>query len=328
MTDREIHEEIPMGHEKKSSAPHPLARVLIITALAICVTSLLPNAPVAQETAASHVDADLQKAKSDLAQAKKELAKADADLRKTDSLIADEAARASQSVDRASKDHERREKENAALQTRIQEAQAKIAAERGQQSRRQNTVEEIKVRQKNLSLTLAGFCDSLARRIGEGLPWDNEARLDRVKALRKDLESGAATVDEGFARLNAVLKEEIKNGDEIALINKPVTRKNGEVVNAQLLKVGNQWLVYMDEEGQHFGILERKPGVTGTPGTAASASASASATTSTSMTGWDWREDPSFAEKNQIRAALEIKAAKRPPQLATLNLGIAPKGGK
>jgi hypothetical protein len=72
--------------------------------------------------------------------------------------------------------------------------------------------------------------------------------------------------------------------------------------------------VYMDEEGKRFGVLERKAAASGAP-------------------VWEWREDPGFEEKNRIKAALEVKSAKRPPQLAVLDLGLAPasapvKGGK
>jgi hypothetical protein len=259
-------------------------------------------APHAQDAdSAPRLEADLQKARTDVEKAKKDLQKADADLRRTDSLLRDENDRAAAAEQRAGKDRERREKENAALQARVQETQAKIDQERAGSGRKQNDEDEIKSRQKRLSLVLAGYCDSLARRIESGLPWDNETRLDRVRSLKKDLEAGSATVDEGFARLNALLKDEAKGGDEIALFNKPIARKNGETVNAQVLKIGNQWLAYMDEEGKRFGVLERKPGG-----------------------AWEWREDPGFEEKNRIKAAIEIKGSKRPPSLAVLDLGIAP----
>jgi hypothetical protein len=62
--------------------------------------------------------------------------------------------------------------------------------------------------------------------------------------------------------------------------------------------------VYMDEEGKRFGVLERKAAASGAP-------------------VWEWREDPGFEEKNRIKAALEVKSAKRPPQLAVLDLGLA-----
>ncbi len=294
-----------------------LALVAMVAAAAFC----LPLTPRAQESDAGiRLQSDIQKAKSDMAQAKKDIAKADAEIAKTDSLLREESARASQSEDRLAKDRERREKENQDLVNRLHDTQAKVNGERAIQSRHINSVDETKARQKNVALTLAGFCDSLTLRIENSLPWDRETRLDRAKALKKDLESGSASVDEGFARLNAMVKDEVKTGDEIAVFNKPITRKNGDVVNAQVLKIGNQWLLYMDEEGKKFGVLERKP-------------AANTANGSPTWT-WVWREDPSFMEKNLIRTALEVKSAKRPPQLVSLNLGIvlgeskAAKGAK
>lgn len=270
--------------------------------LALAAALLAAAAPRAQEAdAAARLEADLQKARAEMEKVKKEVQKAEAESRRTDSLVRDENTRAAAAEQRAAQDRERREKENAALIARVQETQAKINQERASLGRLQNSEDETKARQKRLTLLLAGYCDSLGRRIEAGLPWENEVRLDRVRGLKKDLEAGSATVDEGFARLNAILKDEVKNGDEITLASKPVTLKNGEVVNAQVLKIGNQWLAYMDEEGKRFGLLERKPGG-----------------------AWEWREDPGFEEKNRIKAAIEIKSAKRPPSLALLDLGLAP----
>jgi hypothetical protein len=281
-----------------------------VFAALLAVAASAPIAALAQDAdAGARLDAEIQKAKADIAQLKKDSQKAEAEVRKTDSLLRQEQERATQAEDRQAKDRERREKENVALQARLQETQAKINAERSGLGRWQNAEDEIKARQKRLSLVLAGYCDSVAARIQAGPPWESEARVDRVKSLKKDLETGSASMEEGFGRLSAILKDEIKNGDEIAMLNKPVTRKNGEVVNAQVLKIGNQWLVYMDEEGKRFGILEKTSGKDGKP-------------------AWEWREDPGFAEKNRIKAALEVKSAKRPPQLVVLDLGLAAQGGK
>jgi hypothetical protein len=269
--------------------------------IALAAALLAAAAPRAQDTDAARLEADLQKARTEVERSKKEVQKAEGELRRTDSLLRGENERAAAAEQRAAQDRERREKENATLAARVQETQGKINQERSSLGRLQNDEDEIKARQKRLALLLAGYCDSLARRIESGLPWDNESRLDRVRGLKKDLEAGSATVDEGFARLNAILKEETKNGDEITLTSKPITLKNGELVNAQVLKIGNQWLAYMDEEGKRFGVLERNPGG-----------------------AWEWREDPGFEEKNRIKAAIEIKSAKRPPSLALLDLGLAP----
>jgi len=253
----------------------------------------------------TRIESELQKTKADMAQVKKDIAKADAEIRKTDSLLREESSRSAQSEERANKDRERREKENQDLQNRLHETQVKIDAEKANQNRHQNAVGEIKARQKNLALTIATYCDSVIARIENGLPWDREMRMDRLRGIKKDLETGAATVDEGFARLSAVIKDEIKLGDEISVLNKPITRKNGDVINAQILKMGNQSMVYMDEEGKLFGMLQRQSSATG-------------------KISWEWKEDPSFTEKNQIRTALEVKSAKRPPQLVTLNLSVSP----
>jgi hypothetical protein len=279
----------------------PIARTPLA---ALLIAAAIPLAALGQEGEGARLESAIQKARTEMAQAKKDAAKADAELRKTDSLLREETARAAQAEERQAKDRERREKENASLQARIQETQAKIGAERAGLNRHQNSQDEIKARQKRLTLVLAGYCDSVAARIEAGPPWEREGRVDRVKSLKKDLEAGSASLEEGFARLNAVIKEEIKGGDEIAVLNKPVTRKNGDVVNAQVLKIGNQWIVYMDEEGKRFGVLERKAAASGAP-------------------VWEWREDPGFEEKNRIKAALEVKSAKRPPQLAVLDLGLA-----
>ena len=288
---------------------HPLNRTARAAAvLAAMLLAALPATLRAQEADAANaarLESDLQKARAEVDKAKKVAAKAEAEFRKTDSLLREETARAAAAEERAGKDRERREKENTALQARVQETNAKVNQERSGLGRWQNAEDEIKARQKRLSQLLAGYCDSLAKRINAAPPWEREARIDRVLSLKKDLEAGSATVDEGFARLNAVIKEEAKAGDEIALLNKPVTRKNGDVVNAQMLKVGNQWLVYMDEEGKRFGVLERN-----------------------ASGGWDWREDPGFEEKNRIKSAIEVKGAKRPPQLAVLDLGVSIGGKK
>lgn len=259
---------------------------------------LLALGLLAGTAGAQDLDGDIRAARAEIAKAKREIQRADAEARRTDSLMRDEAARAARAGERHAKDRERREKELEALQARIQETRGRIDAERNTLARHQNAIDEIKARQANLAKVMAGWCDSLAARVEAGLPWENQARLDRINALKRDLEAGSASPDEGLARLSALLKEEVKAGDEIAVFNKPVARSNGETVNAQILRLGNQWLVYMDEDGKRFGVMERRDGK------------------------WAWREELSFAEKNRVREAIEVKSAKRPPQLVVLDLGF------
>ncbi len=286
-----------MPRKQKCGSSLPTFYSILALALATFVFSPIQINADENENS-TKLENDIQKARAEMAQTRKEIAKADADLAKTDSILKDEITRANQSDERAGKDRERREKENQALQNHLKEIQEKVNAEKSLQGRHSNAMDEIKAKEKNLSLTLAGYCDSLINRIENALPWDKEPRIERLKALHRDLESGTATPDEGLGRLSAALKEEIKIGDEISLLNKPLTKKNGEVINAQILKIGNQWMVYMDEDGKNFGVLEHKGGQ------------------------WEWREDPSFSEKNQIRLAIEVKSAKRAPQLVTLSLGM------
>lgn len=273
------------------------ARIAAALALGALALGALP-------AAAQDLEGEILKVRAEMGRARKEIQRADAELRRADSLMRDEASRAAQSEERASKDRERRDQELAALQGRLQEAQGKINAEKAALARHQNALDEAKAREAQLRKGLALWCDSLALRVESGLPWDNQARLDRIRALKRDLDAGAASAEEGLTRISAILKEEVKAGDEIAVFNRPVTRLDGEAVNAQVLRLGNQWLAYMDEEGKRFGVMERSAGK------------------------WAWREELSFAEKNRVREAIEVKSAKRPPSLVILDVGIeASKGG-
>ncbi|MFC1586281.1 DUF3450 family protein, partial [Fibrobacterota bacterium] len=155
-------------------------------------------------------------------------------------------------------------------------------------------------------------CEILEQAVKNSLPWDLEARLDRVRVLKRDLEAGNAGLEESFGRLNALYSEEIKFGDEVEFSERPVTRINGETVNARILKIGNQWMVYADEEDKKYGVLERALGEEGIQ--------------------YKWRENLSFAEREAIRDALDVKNAKKPPKLVnlpiTFTLKAQAKGGK
>ena len=251
---------------------------------------------------------EVARLKADVARLKKEVRHADADLQRTDSLIREENAAAAQNLERWKRDKERRDAENRALTSRLQQSRAKIAAEQSRMRGYGNGVEEIKAHDKSLLKLFSGIADSVLARVESGLPWDVETRRDRILSLKRDLEAGSSTPDEAFGRLAAILKEEIKNGDEVALFNRPLTRQNGEVVNAQILKLGNQALMYMDEEGKKFGVLEKRFEKHFEKG----------------KWVWTWREDPGFEEKNAIKLALMEKAGREAPQLVPLSLSLPP----
>ena len=252
--------------------------------------------------------------KSDIARLKKEIQRGNSDIRHADSLTRDENAAAAQNLDRWQRDRERRTKENQELSTRIQATRSKIAGEQSRMHGYLNGVEEIKAQEKALFRIFDLYADYLRIRIESGPVWDIDTRRDRLLSLKRDLEAGSASPEEAFARLSAIFKEEIKGGDEIALFNRPLTRQNGEVVNAQILKLGNQSVMYMDDEDKQFGIMEKR--------------------VENGKTVFVWREDLSFEEKNAVKLALAVKAGREAPQLVSLNLAltldstVAAKGGR
>lgn len=264
---------------------------------ALLTTGILAGA-IAPAQAQESTASEAARVRADIARLKREIARADADARKSDSLTRDEQAAAARSQDRLARDRDRREKENAALTGRIQETRAKITSERTRGQGYANGIEEIKARDKALSAFFSTLADSLLLRIDRGLPWDPEARRDRLLSLKRDLEGGTAAPDEAFSRLAAILKEETKNGDEITLLSRPLTRQNGEVVNAQILKIGNQLLMYADDENKKFGILEPRP-VDG-------------------KLTYAWREDLGFADRNAVKKAVTVKSGREAPQLVVL----------
>jgi hypothetical protein len=273
-------------------------RIWMGAALAGLLTAGALAPLIAQESAA----AESARIRNDITRLKRDIQRAEADIRKTDSLLRDEQAASQRAQERLTRDRERREKENAVLTARIQETRGRISSERTRQQGYANGIGEIEAREKSLQNFFAGLADSLLARIDAGLPWDPEVRRDRLLALKRDLEGGIAPADEAFSRLAAILREETKNGDEITLLSRPLTRQNGEVINAQILKVGNQFLVYADDEGKKFGILEPR--------------------LKDGKTVYAWREELDFSDRNAVKKAVAVKSGREAPQLVPLPLQL------
>lgn len=240
-------------------------------------------------------------------QLKKENKKLDRDLQRADSLRLEEAARFTTMEKNYKQDLERRQGEIKNLKAKLSELNTKVAGEKRQQARLNNAIDEEKARNKVTMQTLIRESAGLEELIARTLPWVRERRLERARILRRDLENGSATLEEGFNRLKALYNEEIKFGDEVVTSNTSVTRNNGEVVNATVLRIGNQWLVYADEEDRQFGILMRS--------------------SSDSGVVYRWKEELTFLEREAIRNAIDIKIAKKPPALVTLPLTLSPVTG-
>jgi hypothetical protein len=201
-------------------------------------------------------------------------------------------------------DVERRKSEIESLNQKLAEISAEMKKEKSSIANSQVRVENIDATRKALTMQIAAYCRKLENFIKTGLPWDTEIRAERTSALCQDLENGSASTEEGFSRLRAIYAEEIRFGDEIQISNRLITRNNGETVNASVLRIGNQWIVYQDDAGLLFGVLNRKINQDG---------------------GYEykWKEELSFDERQAIRTAIDVKLSRKPPQMVKLPLSLS-----
>ena len=128
-------------------------------------------------------------------------------------------------------------------------------------------------------------------------------KSDNVAAKRRAF----VTEEEAFSRMKSLVNEEIKFGDEVSVVNSPLTRKNGEIVNATILRIGNQWMVYVDENGASYGRLERK--------------------LENDKIVYAWNEELNLEERAAVKLAIEVKQAKKPPQIVNLPVSLSVVGG-
>lgn len=259
--------------------------------------------------AGTGVDSEIQDLKLEKEKLNSEIKKLNSQILATDSMLKADDARFAKLKERYKADTERRQGEIKSLNDKIRKVASQLQEERNKQAQAKNRSENVAAKRKALSQTLVALCKKFESQIAQTIPWNKESRLERARSLTRDIESGNANVEEGFSRLKALIAEETKFGDEVTLINTPMTRKNGELVNAQVLKIGNQWMVYSDENATVYGSLVRKIDEAGN-------------------VTFDWNEDLSLAERDAVKFALDVKQAKKPPQVVTLpvSLSIAKTG--
>jgi len=233
-----------------------------------------------------------------------DIKKINAQIAQTDSLSKSEQKFGKDQQARQKTDIERRQGEIEELKQKLSELNAEMQKEKSAVSAAQTQIENANATRKALCAQLAGFCRQLESFIKTSLPWDTEIRLERTSALCQDLESGAAAAEEGFARLRAIYAEEIRLGDEVQISNRAVVRNNGEIVNANVLRIGNQWIVYQDEAGLLFGILNKKKNKDGNY-------------------EYKWKENLSFEERQAVKTAIDVKLSRKPPQLVKLPLSLS-----
>ena len=226
----------------------------------------------------------------------------------TDSMLRADVSHRKVLEQRYKADTEHRRAEIDTLNVKIRKVAASLQQERSKQARAKNRSENVAAKRRALRLELAKISKKLESQIAQTLPWERESRLDRAKSLTREIESGNASEEEAFSRLKSLLNEEIKFGDEVAIVNSPLTRKDGEIVNATILRIGNQWMVYVDENGTVYGRLERK--------------------NDGGKIVYEWNENLNLEERAAVKLAIDVKQAKKPPQIVNLPVSLSIVGGK
>lgn len=263
--------------------------------------------------AIADMDSDIRDLQLEKEKLNSEIAKLNSQIAATDSMLKADDSRYKTLQERYKQDSERRKSEIDSLNIKIKDVAGLLQQERNKQAHAKNRSENVKSKRKAFGIALASISKQLEFQISQTLPWDRETRLDRAKSLTRDIESGNASEEEAFSRLKALIAEETKFGDEVVIINSPLTRKNGELINAQILRIGNQWMVYSDENGTVYGALVRKV-----------ADAAGNNETGNNATfTYEWEEDLNFAEREAIRFALDVKQAKKPPQMVNLPVSLS-----
>lgn len=253
-------------------------------------------------------DAEIRDLKLEKEKLNSEIQKLNRQIASTDSMLKADDSRYKTLSLRYKADTERRRAEIDSLNSKIKAVAGELQTERNKQARAKNRSDNVAAKRKALRAELAGISKKLEAQVAETLPWERESRLDRVKSLTRDIESGNASEEEAFSRLKSLIAEETKFGDEVAIINSPLTRKNGELINASILRIGNQWMVYSDENGTVFGTLVRK--------------------VENGKVNYEWNEDLNLEERAAVRLAIDVKQAKKPPQIVNLPVSLSVVGGE
>ena len=226
----------------------------------------------------------------------------------TDSMLKADDSRYKTLQQRYKDDTERRRAEIDSLNSKIVVVAGQLQEERNRQARAKNRTDNVTAKRKALRSALAAISKQLEEQVAQTVPWELDTRLDRVKSLTRDIEGGNASEEEAFSRIKSLIAEETKFGDEVAIINSPLTRKNGELINASILRIGNQWMVYTDDNGAVYGSLVRRM--------------------EDGKVVYEWNEDLNLEERSAVKLAIDVKQAKKPPQVVKLPVSLSIVGGE
>lgn len=253
-------------------------------------------------------DSEIRDLKQQKEKLNSEIQKLTRQIASTDSLLRADDSRYKKLQARYSEDSEHRRAEIDSLNVKIRGVAAQLQEERQKQAHAKNRNDNVAAKRKALRSAMLSICKQLERQVAMTVPWERDARLERVRSLARDIESGSAAEEESFSRIKAVIQQEIKFGDEVAIVNAPLTRKNGELINAQILRIGNQWMVYSDENGTVYGSLVRRA--------------------SKGKITYEWNENLELWEREIIRYAIDVKLAKKPPQIIAMPVTLSVVGGE
>ena len=213
-------------------------------------------------------------------------------------LMKDEAQRFAQLETQLEKAVDSRRTDLKKLLDDIKKIEEQSRREKRQQAGYDANIKNQEIYFERLNKIVLGKLDVLEAYIQASVPFEKDQRLSRVQGIKNDLKIGAANAEEAFTRMQLAIDEEIKFGDKVDLKNTSVTRKDGSVINVKMLKLGNQAMFYGDDEGKYYGILKREKVSAGYK--------------------YSWIEDVNFKQREQIRLALDVKEAKKAPQLVVL----------
>ena len=197
----------------------------------------------------------------------------------------------------------RRSSEIDSLNAKIKKIAGQVQAEKSKQSMAKNRTDRVQSKRNATLALMAEYCTKLEQQVEQTLPWDKETRLERVRSLLRDIQSKNASEEEAFSRLKVLIQEEIRFGDEVAIINAPLTRNNGEIINARILRIGNQWMVYTDDNYAVYGVLKRS--------------------LENGKIKYDWYETLTLSERDAVKFAIDEKQARKAPQMVTLPLSLS-----
>ena len=199
----------------------------------------------------------------------------------TDSMLRADASHRQLLEQRYKADVERRNLEIDSLNAKIRKVASSLQQERNKQARAKNKSDNVAAKRRALRNELAKICKQLEVQIAQTLPWERDKRLDRAKSLTREIESGNVTEEEAFSRMKSLV--------------------------ATILRIGNQWMVYVDENGASYGRLERK--------------------LENDKVVYEWNENLNLEERAAVKLAIDVKQAKKPPQIVKLPVSLSVVGG-